>query len=404
MAVNTILRWRQLRPWALAMALAGTCGCSWDQFQLIKPPTPPPPPVESLVLRPEGFVPENQPKEGTAQAQLAGAREFYRRQDYDQAQKLFHAVADNQKNAVALVQEAKFYEAECYRLQGDYPRAADVYMDLNKKFHNNPYRDQANQRMFDIASYWLQDTWEAVRQTDEQRKGQRWIVWPRFVSFDKDKPLMDREGRALQLLDEVRFADLKGPLDDKALWLAGHVKLYHEDYREADQYFSQLTELHPNSPYLSQAMELAILSKQMATGGPDYDGRKCAEARKLVDAALRQPDLDDKKKQALINQLKGITAQQAAKDFNRAEFWRRTGHPGAAYFYYSIVSRRYPGTEYAHQAQEKMAEMYAELQKNGTPERRPAQEAGPEAAPMPQRLPPMAPTPAPATLPSGLGR
>jgi hypothetical protein len=276
-------------------------------------------------------------------------------------------------------------------------------MDLNKKFHNNPYRDQANQRMFEIACFWLQDTWAEVRETDEQRKGQRWVVWPRFVSFEKDKPLLDREGRALQLLDEVRFCDLKGPLDDKALWLAGHVKLYHEDYREADQYFSQITELHPNSPYLTQAMELAILSKQMATGGPDYDGRKCAEARKLVDAALRQPDLDESKKQGLVNQLKGITAQQAAKDYNRAEFWRRTDHPGAAYFYYSMVSRRYPGTEYARMAQQKMAEMYGELRRKGGEERRPpppTQDPGPERAPMPQRLPPTAP----GALPPGLDR
>jgi outer membrane protein assembly factor BamD (BamD/ComL family) len=404
-AVKTILSWRSLRRGLLASALGGAAGCSWDRFSLIKPPTPPPPPVESFVLRAEGLAADKPVTEGTPQAQLAGAHEFFRREDYDKAERLFHAVADNQKNAPALVQEALFYDAESYRLQGQYPKAADVYTDLNKKFRNNPYRDQANQRMFDIALFWLEDTWAEMREYDEKKQGKRWVVWPHFVSMEKKKPLLDREGRALQLLDEVRFNDLKGPLDDKALWVAGHVKLYHEDYREADQYFTQITELHPDSPFMAQAIELAIFSKQMATGGPDYDGRKCAEARKLVDSALRMPGVDDKKKQGLMNQLKGITAQQAAKDYESAEFYRRTGHPGSAYFMYTVVTRRYPGTEYARMAQEKLAELYEELKQKGGEEHRAPQAVAPaEAAPMPKRLEGVPQGGAPRALPSGLDR
>jgi outer membrane protein assembly factor BamD (BamD/ComL family) len=402
--VKTFLSCRVLRRALLAAGLAGAGGCTWDEFHLVKPPTPPPPPVESFVLRPEGLVADKPVKEGSPEATLAGAGELFRRGDYATAERVYRGVAENKKIAPTLVQEALFYEAECLRLQGDYTKAGDVYMDLNKKFRNNPYRDQANQRMFDIALYWLEDTWVEMREADEKRRGERWVVWPRFVSFEKKKPTLDREGRALQLLDEVRFNDLKGPLDDKALFLAGHVKLYHEDYREADQYFTQITELHPDSPYYAQAMELAIFSKQMATGGPDYDGRKCAEARKLVDSALREPGIDEKKRQALINQLKGITAQQAAKDFDTADFYRRTGHPGSAYFYYSIVARRYPGTEYAEKAQQKMAELYEELRQKGGEERRTPESVGrAEPAPAPGKAA-AAPGGLPRSLPSGLDR
>jgi hypothetical protein len=38
-----------------------------------------------------------------------------------------------------------------------------------------------------------------------------------------------------------------------------------------------------------------------------------------------------------------VRYQQAEKDFETAEFYRRTGHPGSAWFYYELVKRRYAG-------------------------------------------------------------
>ena len=48
----------------------------------------------------------------------------------------------------------------------------------------------------------------------------------------------------------------------------------------------------------------------------------------------------------------------AAEGFSHLiEFWRRTGHPGSAYFYYGIVRNRYPGTKYFDMATERMHEL-----------------------------------------------
>jgi tetratricopeptide (TPR) repeat protein len=399
MGVNTYLLSRRCQLWLLAAVLGGAGGCSWDQLSPFKPPTPPPPPVDGFVLRREGLSADTVPDKDKLKVQLAGAHELFRQEQYEKAQQVYHYLAENTKNPPAIFQEARFYEAECYRLQGMYPKAADTYADLMKKFRNNPYRDVCNQRMFDIATFWLEDTWAQMREEEEKRKGERWFVEPRFVSFEKKKPLVDREGRALEVLDQVRFNDMSGPLADKALFLAGHVKLFNEDYREAEQYFTQIQEQHPKSPFAPQAIELAIFSKQMATGGSDYDGRKLAEARQLVDAALRMPEVDEKKKQALVNQLKGITAQQAEKDFKMAEFFRRTGHPGSAYFCYEIVWRRYRGTEYADQALARMKELRAELEKKGGEERHDPSSAVPDG---PQGL--SSGKEPPRSLPSGINR
>src|SRR5438105_5394475 len=184
------------------------------------------------------------------------------------------------------------------------------------------------------------------------------------VHFVKHKPFVDEEGRALQALEWVHLNDITGPLSDKALFLAGGVKFYREDYREADHYFTQPVEQHKDSPLAPQAIELAIISKHMSTGGPDYDGRKVAEARIMVQKALNNyKEFAQENNDFLMHQLVGITYQQAEKDYRMAEFWRRTGHPGSAYFYYEIVRRRYPGTRYDKLALEKMDLLRVQLEK-----------------------------------------
>src|SRR5262249_30338703 len=122
---------------------------------------------------------------------------------------------------------------------------------------------------------------------------------------------------------------------------------------------------HPNSPFAEQAIELGMISKQMSTGGPNYDGRKLAEARKMIDMALRSyPDLANKKADFINRQLYSITMQQATKDYDIAEFYRRTGHPCSAWFCYEVVRRRYPGTKYYDLAGERMQALRGKLDKS----------------------------------------
>jgi len=192
------------------------------------------------------------------------------------------------------------------------------------------------------------------------------------------------------------------------------VKFFREDYVEADHYFSQLVEMHPNSPLAPKAVELAIISKNLSTGGPDYDGRKTAEARKMVHEAIaKYPELAKEKEEFLQRQLVGINMQQAEKDFRVAEFYRRTKHPGSAYFYYEIVRRRYPGTPLADKAAERMKELESQHEKDDAKEKSKPKfnlpfltPAKPDPAAAPRQIPPLdanaLPSVAgPAGMPSG---
>jgi outer membrane protein assembly factor BamD (BamD/ComL family) len=410
----------------LLLAAAGSAGCaslpgtapadadaapsiwSWDRWNPFAS-EPPPGPADSLVLRGDKLEPEVSPAQTKAAADLAGAHELYRQGEYKQAEKIFHRLAGNTKNPALLAEEARFYEAECLRRQERYPKAKDTYNKMLQDFPAGQYREPAIQRMFEIANYWLDDTRLEMDLVRQKEKGERWFVWTEPLHFEKAKPLVDEEGRALEALEQVRYNDMTGPLADKALFLSGSVKYFREDYKEADYHFSQLVELHPNSPFAPQALELAIISKHMSTGGSDYDGRKVAEARQLVDTALRNyPELVRDKKDFLERQLIGITLQQADKDYKIAEFYRRIGKPQSAYFCYEIVRRRYPGTKYFDLATERMHDIRAKAEADGLgapPVEPPEPGQAPETMPQPRRLLPAAPgdqlevTPPPRQLP-----
>ncbi len=346
-----------------ALLLACACGCTWDDFQWVKPPPPPPPPAESFTLRGDKLEAETRPEQGTPAGQLAGAQDLYRQGEYEKAEKIFHKIAENTKNPPPIAEEARYYEAECLRRQSRYPKAADTYNRMLNDFPSGAYREQAVQHMFEIANYWLDDTRKAMR---EDKDGKSWEIWPEALvpHLDKTKPLLDEEGRALEKLEQVRYNDMNGPLADQALFLYAATRFREGDYKDAERSFSQLVEMYPNSRFVNDAIKQALISKQLCTGGAAYDSRKLAEARLLVDSAYRNyPDLASKESPFLDRQLFSITMQQAEKDYQVAEFYKRTGHPCSAYFCYEVVRRRYPGTKYCDMATEQMKGLRSKLEK-----------------------------------------
>ncbi len=415
MDVTLIKRTRRLVATCLGGALAvGGAGCwegqfTWRQLNPFEPAVVEAD-TETFVLRPEGPVKETHAVavNDKAATLLAAGRDAFRREEYEKAESYFARIADNDKNAAPAVQEAMYYQAESLRLMGHYPKAADLYASLLSKFPNSSYREQCVQHMFDIANYWLDDTREQMREDKERREGKRWVVWPRFFSLEKSKPFLDREGRAIETLEKVRLNDISGPLADESLFMCGVVKMYNEDYREAKHYFSQITQRHPESKRAPQALKLAIFCSHMSTGGSEYDGRPAAEARTLIKTALTSyPELsrDKATREWLENQQMSIDLQQAEKDFNMAEFYRRTGHPGSAYFYYELVQRRYKHTKYAKMAHERWEELRVELEKKQPGQVAPGQQqaaGGALGAERPQTPGPAANLPEPHELPATL--
>jgi outer membrane protein assembly factor BamD (BamD/ComL family) len=304
-----------------------------------------------------------------AEAKLQQAEEQFTAGQYDKARDQFKSLADNKGNSAALAERARFMQAECRYMKGQYPEACDSYHKVLLDFPTGAHRRDCCARMFQICDYWLDD----FRDELGKRAGEKGVLrWRPGVPnpLDATKPKLDQEGRTLEALQRVHMHDVTGPTADKALFWCGYVNFIRGNFNEADQFFSQLVDMHKDSPLQPQAMAFAILAKNNATGGASYDGRKCAEALQLVQIAEASvPELNnDPEMSAKLTRAKfAIRSQQAEKDFLMADYYERTGHPGSAVFYYELVRRRYAGTKYADQATDRQAYLVGRM-KEGRPE------------------------------------
>jgi outer membrane protein assembly factor BamD (BamD/ComL family) len=299
---------------------------------------------------------------------LANADQLFNDGLYSKAQEIYRDLADNHNNSTDLAEHARYMQAECRRMRGQYPEAVDTYHKLLMDFPTGAHRRDACNRIFEVADYWLDD----FRNELVKRSGEKGVLgWrPAWKNpLDKTKPWVGQEGRTLEALEHVWTHDMTGPSADKALFWCGYVNFIRGNFKEADHFFSTLVEMHKESPLRPQAMAYAIQAKNNATGGAVYDGRLCAEALQLVLVAeatvpelSQNPDMAEKLTRAKF----AIRSQQAEKDFRTAEYYERTGHPGSAVFYYELVRRRYAGTKYSDIATERKEHLLA-LMRDGHP-------------------------------------
>jgi outer membrane protein assembly factor BamD (BamD/ComL family) len=296
------------------------------------------------------------------------AKELYEQQQYAKACDIFKELADNTGNSATLAEEARFMQAECRRQRREFPKAVDTYHRLLMDFPTGVHRQECCAKIFEISDYWLDD----FRGELTKRQGEKGVLhWrPRWPDFDKSKPFLVQESRALEALEYVHTFDFSGPLADKALFWCGYVNFIRGNFDEADHFFSQLVELHKESPLRPQAIVYAIQAKNNGTGGAVYDGRKCAEAMHLLAIAeASMPELinDPAMSEKLTRAKFAIRYQQAEKDFRTAEYYERTGHPGSAVFYYELTRRRYPGTRYSEIATERKEHLKALMDSGKVP-------------------------------------
>ena len=260
---------------------------------------------------------ENTPANiGAADPSWAVAEKLYIDQDYGKAEKKFHEVADNTKNPPLLAEKARFFEAECLRMEGHFPKSADTFAKMLNDFPSGVYREKAVALMFQIANYWLDDTREEI---EGSRKASFWSLNSNYIHVsERSKPFLDQEGRALDVLTKVHVHDPTGPYSDKALYLIGYVNFYRSNFKEADLAFTQLVEMHDRSPLRAKAAEMAIMAKNNTTGGSEYDGQKTADALRLVQQAKNTiPELVRDRGDFLDRQIVAIRTQQAEKDFHQ---------------------------------------------------------------------------------------
>lgn len=286
---------------------------------------------------------------------MAEAEELFAQEKYAEAQRLFGPIADNTYNPGQMVEKARFLEGECCRLQKKLPDAVATYNRYLKDHVGGVYSRQAADRMFVIAEEWRKDV---MPENTNEVKQAGWL--PNFT--DATRPRLDFNGELVKCYENIAEGAPHADCAEKAMFWAAYLHYSRGHYEDADHYFSTLAEHFPESPLRAEAVKYAIDAKNRVAGGPWYDGQKSNEALQQVHAMeASQPEYrsDPAKVEWLTKQKMTIREGQAERDFESAEYYRRTNKFGSAYFCYELVKRRYPGTRWSDLAAKRVDEMKA---------------------------------------------
>ncbi|GEM_PF-3683866 len=122
------------------------------------------------------------------------------------------------------------------------------------------------------------------------------------------------------------------------------------DYEQATLEADLFLTTYPNSQW-GPTVQFQKGSAQLAAHqGVAYDPTPLQDARKSFQDYLERNPNGDRTQEAK-DRLSEIDEKQAQKDFDVADFYRRTGHPDSARVYFEMVIRRYPNSSWSQRAQ-----------------------------------------------------
>ncbi|MEM0925129.1 MAG: tetratricopeptide repeat protein, partial [Planctomycetota bacterium] len=326
-------------------------------------PTPPEAPLETAskaTARLVGFVTGRQ-------QDIEQAREYYQKgdqvfreaSDKEQSSKprarMFLAAAKwfgkagNTAEGSALQQDALFMQAESYYFANDLNNARDTYEKLQQDFPRNRHSDRAAARLFSIGKYWIDVT---------KSGGDSWL--PNL--FDETLPLMDTDGHAIKVLDQIRYDDPTGSIADDATMAAAMEHLRAGRFEQADEFLTDLRETFTDSQHLFLAHLMGIGCKLQVYRGPRYSATYLDEAAELIRLTKRRfpNELREPKYAEHMAKFTAEVAFHQAEDLaERARFREKQQRYGAAGEIYKQLLRDYPTTPQAEQARETLAQIEA---------------------------------------------
>lgn len=292
------------------------------------------------------------PNEQFAREAYAEGNRLFGEKKYSAAAKKFEEAVERGPRS-PIEQDAMFMLAESYFFGDRYIKARDAYDALVKEYTNTRYLDTVIDREWKIARYW-----EGYEQYNPD-----WVLTPN--GYDKTRPWFDTIGHAIKTYDNIRLNDPTGPRADDAIMATANIYFERGRYDDADYHYTLLRREYPRSELQFEAHLLGLQAKLRKYQGENYDGTPLEEAKTLVKQLRMQfaGRLSNEEKERLRTVEGQLNLEIATRDYRMAEYFDGTKHYGSARHYYAKVMQKYPNTELATRARERVAEIAGEPDK-----------------------------------------
>lgn len=289
------------------------------------------------------------PNEEFARKCYAEGYDLFREKKYKQAAEKFDLAVSRGPHS-AIEQDAMFMVAESYFFDDRYIKARDSYDALVKEYANTRYLDQVIDREWKIARYW----------EEKDEKNPHWPLTPNV--YDKTRPWFDTIGHSVKAYESIRLNDPTGPRADDAIMATANIYFKRGRFEEADYNYTLLRQEYPRSELQFEAHLLGLQAKLRKYQGENYDGTPIEEAKVLVKQLNSQfgGRLSKEEKDRLATVESQLNKEIATRDYRMAEYYDKKAEYGAAKFYYAEVVKKYPDTELAKQATDRVAAIRGE--------------------------------------------
>ncbi|UCB56802.1 MAG: outer membrane protein assembly factor BamD [Candidatus Omnitrophota bacterium] len=275
----------------------------------------------------------------TPQKQFDWAMTFFEAEDYKKAIAEFEKLIKHYPLS-KLAASSQFHLAWAQENTGDYYKAFKSYQLVIDKYPYSERVDEIIERQYRIGNL--------------------------FYSGQKAKllgvPILPAKKQAIEIFSAVVENAPYGKYAPYAQYKLGECYMEIEDYINAALAFKKIIESYPKSPLVDDAKYQIAMCAANSTSGPEYNEEDTDKAiKEFKDFVRRYPDSQmEKEAHQLIDKLED---QKAQNQFNIARFYEKQKNLDSAIIYYEEILDKYPQSEWAVKALERVQIIRKEMEK-----------------------------------------
>ena len=226
--------------------------------------------------------------------------------------------------------------AESHFRMGEHDRTRRL-LNLRNRYYADALSDARVEKLYlELGEYYLDQARQAAAENNETETE---------TEQSRGKSL----SRAEQVLNELHATDHFGRFADRALYLMGQVALEQRDWREAQRRFEQLLRLYKYSRWRPKALAQKARCLLEMNRHPERSSGRRKEALNLLDQAEIEAGRPLELKTSEIRER--LHEIESERWWRQGQFYKKLGKLGAARSCYRIISKEYPTSRRAAEAQ-----------------------------------------------------
>lgn len=272
------------------------------------------------------------PSPGTAEGDLAVARTLFtdgRYRDARAAMRRWHKQYGESSDWFA---EAMLLSARIDKALKDYYAAGEALNFLVEEYPGIEVARTAMIELFNVAEVFL--------------SGARRKVW--------GIPLLRADDWALDVMDRISTEYAKDPLAELAVKTKADYYFNRGDFALAELEYARLVQEFPESRYRQYSMRRTADAAVASFNGILFDDAPLVEAEERLRHYVSEYP-GEAEQEGVSLQLQEIREKRGSKEFEIADYYRRTGHLKAASYCYQSVLTHWPDTVAARRAEGALA-------------------------------------------------